>query len=83
MNINEKDKINNSDKNIIRSISFRENNNTYQDMNIKTIQDNLIYFKNDILKDIKNTENRLNQKYDIQYNGFENRLQGMEKISII
>ena len=81
MNINEQDKINNSDKNIIRSIRFRENNNTFQDKNIKTIQDNLIYFKNDILKDIKNTENRLNQKYDIQYNGFENRLQEMEKIS--
>ena len=68
---------------IIRSISFRENKIKYpiQDKNIEIIQEDLIYFKNDILKDIKNTEKRLNQKYDIQYNGFQNRLEEMEKIS--
>ena len=58
--------LNNKDKNLF-------------DINYNTIQDDLKYFKNDILKDIKNTENKLNQKYDIQNNGFEIRLEDMEK----
>ena len=47
--------------------------------NIKPIQDELIYFKNDILKDIKNIENKLTQKYSVQNNGFENRLGEIER----
>ena len=58
-----------------------ENNKviSLNDNNKKSIQDELIYFKNDILKDIKNTEYKLNQKYGIQNNGFENRLGEIER----
>ena len=68
--------IKNEIKNIDTTLIQSKNKNIY-DINNKTIQDDLKYFKNDILKDIKNTENKLNQKYDIQNNGFESRLEDM------
>ena len=49
------------------------------DKNRKEIQDELIYFRNDILKDIKNTEIKINKKYDIQNNIFQNRLEDIKK----
>ena len=71
-------------KNEIKNLdsTLNQNKNIF-DINNKTLQDDLKYFKNDILKDIKNTENKLNQKFDIQNNGFENRLEEMEKKSNI
>ena len=46
--------------------------------NSPKIKEDLIYFKNDILKDIKNTESRLNEKFETQNNSFQKKVDDME-----
>ena len=46
---------------------------------IKSLKEELLYFKNDVLKDLKSTENRINQKYESQNNQIKSRLEEIEK----
>ena len=81
----ENDKINKKNKIISDNKEIKtndENNNTKSTNNHKTnkksIQEELIYFKNDILKDIKNIETKLSEKYDLQNKGFEKKLENIQ-----
>ena len=76
---NIKDEKNNNTLDNIKNRNLDENKNiNIIHNNKKTIQEELIYFKNDILKDIKNLEFKLVQKYDYQKNDLEKKLADIE-----
>ena len=46
---------------------------------IKSLKEELLYFKNDVLKDLKSTENKINQKCEAQNNEIISRLEEIKK----